>query len=780
MSKLVVLKFSGSLNSGFTVVSEIGQEGQAVDRGRVGSLPPAPELSLCLANWQQQYNQLGNNYRIKPQQIIYNGGINPYAKLIESASKLRQALAKWLNSPGFNSIDKHLREALNREETIRILICSDRPKIYQLPWCCWDLVESYPHLGIAYSNPNFTRVPLKNGVNQHRKVRILAILGDAQGIDLTRDCFYLDDITKGEVKFLIEPTPQELYQHLWQKTWDIVFFAGHSQTQARQGILHLNAEDQLTIEQLRHGFKRAIAHGLQLAIFNSCDGLGLAQELGQLSLPQSIVMRMPIPDQMAQQFVKYFLQAYAAGNSLYMAMRKAREQLQGWEKQFPCASWLPIIYQNPAIIPPSWSDLQNKQPFWQRLTKLRTKQKPLTELEELRELASRKALTSIFLLTTLTTSLVWLVQSWGWLETSELKVYDRLMSGGFISPLPERVVVITIDDHDQAYQRTQGMGRDMRGSLADTALDKLIKKLQMGQASVIASDIIHDFPFETKLAQTIAQTKNFVAICRIKIDQPQLPSIAPPPQLSTAQIGFSNWAIDRDETVRRQILGMSPDNVCQSDLSLSLRLALQYLGDISAGFNPQGEFQLENTIFPKLQVTSGGYHLPEARGYQILLNYRRTLPPTVPLRTILTMPQQEVNQLVQDKAVLIGVAGHNQDLHRTPYRQGEQDKYLPGVIIHALMTNQIIDAVLGERKLLRWVSEQVELLWIAFWAIVGTMIVIITKASPLQICLRTIGSLALLFGSCWLLFLNSVWLVAIAPALGLCLSAFLVAVYSRD
>ncbi|HEY9771391.1 MAG TPA: hypothetical protein V6C71_23345 [Coleofasciculaceae cyanobacterium] len=53
------------------------------------------------------------------------------------------------NCPGFNLIDKHLREELNRKEVIRILICSDRPEIYQLPWCCWDLVENYPNLEIA-------------------------------------------------------------------------------------------------------------------------------------------------------------------------------------------------------------------------------------------------------------------------------------------------------------------------------------------------------------------------------------------------------------------------------------------------------------------------------------------------------------------------------------------------------------------------------------------------------------------------------------------------------
>ncbi|MEM9506596.1 MAG: CHASE2 domain-containing protein, partial [Cyanobacteria bacterium P01_E01_bin.35] len=318
------------------------------------------------------------------------------------------------------------------------------------------------------------------------------------------------------------------------------------------------------------------------------------------------------------------------------------------------------------------------------------------------------------------------------------------------------------------------------GSLADAALDKLIGKLQSGQAKAIASDIIHDFPFDPKLAQTIAQTKNFVAICRIKIDQPKLPSIAPPPQLPTKQVGFSNWAIDPDGTVRRQILGMSPDSVCQSDISLSLRLALQYLGDIAAGFNSQGQLQLENTIFPQLNATSGGYHLSDAKGYQILLNYRRFLPKTISLREIFSMSPSEVNQLVKDKIILIGVAGYNHDLHRTPNTQGGHQQRLSGVVIHALMTSQIIDAVLGEHQLLGWASESLELLWIAFWSIVGGILIVIGKSSLIQISLRVIGSLTVIFGCCWLLFLNDVWLVAIAPAWGLILSALLIAVYSKN
>ena len=766
MAKLVVLKFSGTLESGFQVNLEIGQEGKSAERGCVGSLPTAAELNHCLTTWQQQYNQQGNSHRIKPQKIIYDGLINPRKQLLQAANKLQQVLDEWLNSPDFYSIDKQLREELNREEVIRILICSDRPEIYQLPWCCWDLLESYPKLEIAYSNPNFARTPNIAKAHRHHKVRILAIIGDAQGINLEEDLLAINTIEEGEVEFLLEPTPQELFDCLWQKTWDIVFFAGHSKTLDRQGILYLNDSDYLTIEQLRHGFKRAIASGLQLAIFNSCDGLGLAEELGQLSLPQSIVMRMPIPDVMAQQFVKYFLQAYAKDNSLYLAVRKAREQLQGWEKKFPCASWLPIIYQNPAIIPPQWSDLHSNSSFKLYFPKLRTQQ-PLS-------------FPSIFLVTAIATILVWLIQSWGWLQAGELNAYDRLMSWRFFPSTDERVLVITIDDSDRSYQREQGMGMNMRGSLADAALYQLVTKLQSGQAKAIASDIIHDFPFEAKLADKIAQTDNFVAICRVKINQPKLISIPPPYPLTKEQVGFSNWAIDPDETVRRQILGMSPDDVCQSDVSLSLRLALKYLDHVSAGFNSQGVLEIGNTAFPKLQATSGGYHLPEAQGYQILLNYRRALPTTISLRKILTMPQQAINKLVKDKVILIGVVGYNQDLHHTPYSRGQQAKRLPGVVIHALMTNQIIEAVLGERKLLRWVSDQGELLWIALWSMIGTLLVIFTKGSLIKTTWRIAGSLTLLFACCWLLLLQGIWLVAIAPALGLILSATLMAVYSRD
>ncbi|NJS16965.1 MAG: hypothetical protein HC787_09235 [Nostocaceae cyanobacterium CSU_2_110] len=83
-------------------------------------------------------------------------------------------------------------------------------------------------------------------------------------------------------------------------------FAGHSQTEADTGRIYLNSEDSLTIPELRYALRNAVSKGLQLAIFNSCDGLGLVGELQDLHIGQIIVMKEPVPDFVAQQFLKYF------------------------------------------------------------------------------------------------------------------------------------------------------------------------------------------------------------------------------------------------------------------------------------------------------------------------------------------------------------------------------------------------------------------------------------------------------------------------------------------
>jgi energy-coupling factor transporter ATP-binding protein EcfA2 len=115
----------------------------------------------------------------------------------------------------------------------------------------------------------------------------------------------------------------------------------------------------LTISELQEGLKKAKSRGLQLAIFNSCDGMGLALKLQELRIPQVIVMREPVPDEVAHKFLRYFLEEYVQGQqSLYLAERSARLRLEeGQQAIFLGASWLPVIFQLPAAAPPTWQDL---------------------------------------------------------------------------------------------------------------------------------------------------------------------------------------------------------------------------------------------------------------------------------------------------------------------------------------------------------------------------------------------------------------------------------------
>lgn len=107
--------------------------------------------------------------------------------------------------------------------------------------------------------------------------------------------------------------------------------------------------------------RSAIEKGLRLAIFNSCDGLGLAWDLAKLHIPHVIVMREPVPDKLAYEFFNHFFKSFTGidgeGKSLYLAVRSARDKLHDFEREFPCASWLPIICHNPSEVSLSWNDL---------------------------------------------------------------------------------------------------------------------------------------------------------------------------------------------------------------------------------------------------------------------------------------------------------------------------------------------------------------------------------------------------------------------------------------
>lgn len=357
MHKLAVLKFSGgNFEQGFALTLQLGRDGDHPSTATVAELPPAPEIPQQYQHWQRTYHRLGGPIRLgAPQQQQTN--INWLAECQRAAQDLQHGLNHWLCAESFRPIREKLLEQLLPSDQIRVLVQTDDRLLQKLPWHLWELWDRYPLTEVALSAPAYTGTAVV--VQPKSQVNILAILGSSDGINTEADRVLLEQLPEAQTLLLVEPDRRTLTDQLWAASWDILFFAGHSATpsEAQSGHICLNSKETLGIEDLRYALKNAVNRGLKLAIFNSCDGLGLAYALADLQIPQLIVMREPVPDLVAQAFLQYFLQAFSEGQSLYLAVREARERLQGLEDHFPCATWLPVICQHPAELPPTWQDL---------------------------------------------------------------------------------------------------------------------------------------------------------------------------------------------------------------------------------------------------------------------------------------------------------------------------------------------------------------------------------------------------------------------------------------
>jgi hypothetical protein len=358
VSQLVVLRLGdGSFEHGFPVTLQIGEETARPSTEVSGYLPPAPELPFAYERWKASYEKLGNPSRISVKRIASMDLPQRRIQCYGEAQHLRTEFSHWLQADSFRVIREKLLERLSTSSYIRVLLQTRNLQLQRLPWHLWDFFERYPKAELAFSAPAYERA---GQLTTHQEtVKILAVLGNSQGINVQADRELLEQLDGADVHFLVEPHRRDLTDQFWRQPWDILFFAGHSSTQVDEtGWIEINPNERLSIAQLKFALRKAVERGLRLAIFNSCDGLGLAQNLADLHIPQIVVMREPVPDQIAQEFLKYFLEAFAYGESFYLSIREARERLEGWEDEFPCATWLPTIFQNPAEIPPTWQELR--------------------------------------------------------------------------------------------------------------------------------------------------------------------------------------------------------------------------------------------------------------------------------------------------------------------------------------------------------------------------------------------------------------------------------------
>ncbi|GCE60818.1 NACHT domain-containing protein [Microcystis aeruginosa] len=324
---------------------------------RVSSTLVLPENQRESSRWQGNFRGLVRQDLNNPPRIgDIPGQITNYSEEIQrnACQEAREEFAnqsrQWLEDNLRTLKEEILDKTSDREEVI-INISTDDRKFIEFPWSEWSLWEKRPQAWFALSPTTYKFPP--SAKSREGKIRLLAILGGDKGIDVQKDKVFLNQLPNTDPEFLVKEPKSRFSDALWEQTWDILSFSGHSSSQGDRGSIAINDHENLNLDELRDGLKKAISRSLKLAIFNSCDGLKLAEYLQDLNIPQVIVMREPVPNGVAQDFFKYFLDAFFhQRESFYYAVRTATERInEDYNNSYPGIGWLPVVFQNPATEP---------------------------------------------------------------------------------------------------------------------------------------------------------------------------------------------------------------------------------------------------------------------------------------------------------------------------------------------------------------------------------------------------------------------------------------------
>lgn len=378
----------------------------------------------------------------------------------------------------------------------------------------------------------------------------------------------------------------------------------------------------------------------------------------------------------------------------------------------------------------------------------------------------------------------------GMLESLELLAYDWLCRHSHREffktqaegSRSEQILIVAIDEADI----------DALGSypLSDQTLAHLIQTLSRYDPAAIGLDLFRNLPVPpgtTDLQTVLADTPNLIGIDKIIGE-----TVAAPPELDERQqVGFSDLISDADGKVRRALIShRDREGVVQ--MSLGAKLALHALAQ--QGIFPQAQDQsaavkIGATTIRPIKPHTGGYVRATAGGYQVIIRYQGNLDtfPHLSLRQVLADDFDPA--LVRDRVVLIGTTATSLgDVFNTPVSglTRSQPELLPGVVIHANLLQQLLQAALQGQAMMRVFPAGGEVFWMAAWTLVSGAIFFQwqLKRRPASYweqgcCIA--GSLVLpgggvLLGSA-VAFSQGLWVPMIPTLLGICGTTLVSTVY---
>jgi CHASE2 domain/CHAT domain len=336
-------------------------------------------LETSYADWQQAYLNCYENLRGKVK-VLKKGNLKAPAKdwqgrLREAEANFLSEFHRWLRNEQLYEIREKIADAARHvpnsgSHWVDVLLTCNAPELARLPWEAWEINTKLSTPGAR--NIRLARVPsnIRNSTVSpvRRKARVLAILGDDKGLDFEEDkqalCSFSHiakvEFTGWQPKKDINQLKEEIAEKIGDRQgWDILFFAGHSnETADTGGELSIAPKVSISIKDIAKPLQQARDRGLQFAIFNSCSGISIAESLIDLGLPQVVVMREPIHNQIAQEFLVQFLNSLAEYKDVHEALLDACAFLEGKKKlTYPSAYLIPSLFRHPQ------SELFRLEPF---------------------------------------------------------------------------------------------------------------------------------------------------------------------------------------------------------------------------------------------------------------------------------------------------------------------------------------------------------------------------------------------------------------------------------
>ena len=366
----------------------------------------SPTLHHAWHHWHQTYLQFYRqrnftcidpsppNGDIRSKVVCSGSAIVPlpdwHSKLVDAEAKLLSEFHRWLQNGALFDLYAQLTDASQKLEQAQttasssslpqwldlLITCTTTElstELSRLPWEAWELgIGSLAggRIRIARSPANIQAPSQKAVSPKRRRPRILAILGDDTNLNFESDRKAVTTLSRlAEIEFIgwqqgkdIDALKLDIQQAIAHpQGWDILFFAGHSnETALTGGELGIAPNSTIQISEIAPQLAIAQQRGLQFALFNSCCGMDIAESLINLGLSQVAIMREPIHNRVAQEFVVTFLQALATYKDVHECLIRAAQFLQtNRNLTFPSAHLVPSLFRHPSsslfrITPSHW------------------------------------------------------------------------------------------------------------------------------------------------------------------------------------------------------------------------------------------------------------------------------------------------------------------------------------------------------------------------------------------------------------------------------------------